>query len=146
MDDAYMDAIEPYDYTGLKPFGMTYLSGYLADKYDVSAEQNRPRVESRAAESMERALQGTIKGYTGTTKERGQNWISHAKSHYALLPVWTLNAKYGDKLYKFAMNGQTGKFIGELPIDKGRAAAYFFTIFGSLGVLSAIVAFIAGGM
>ena len=35
MDDAYMDAIEPFDYSGLVDFDAAYLSGYLADKYDV---------------------------------------------------------------------------------------------------------------
>ena len=146
MDDAYMDAVEPYDYHGILPFGMTYLSGYLADKYDLTAQESRPRVEARAAESMERSLKGTVGGYNSCTKESGQVWINHAKSNYALLPVWTLNVKYGERLYRFAMNGQTGKFIGELPVDKGRARGYFFGIFAALGALAALVALIAGGM
>jgi len=125
---------------------MTYLSGYLADKFDVTAEASRPRIERRAAESMEQALRGTVKGYGSCTRTDGQTWLTHAKAEYALLPVWALNVRYNDKLYRFAMNGQTGKFIGELPIDKGRANAWFFGIFASLTALSAVIAFIAGGI
>ena len=34
----------------------------------------------------------------------------------SLLPVWFLNTKWNGKTYSFAMNGQTGKIIG----DSGR--------------------------
>jgi len=138
VDNDYMDAIEPFDYQGLLPFKMSYLSGYLADKYDVTAEQSRPRIERRAAESMEQAVNGAVgKGYNSTTRENSQSWLNEARANYTLMPVWTLNAKHGDKTYRFAMNGQTGKFIGELPVDKSRARNWFLGISGgiSAGVL-----------
>ena len=45
-----------------------------------------------------------------------------------MLPVWLLSKKYKDKIYTFAMNGQTGKIVGELPIDKSKAFKYLFGI------------------
>ena len=30
-----------------------------------------------------------------------------------------VKVEYKDKMYRFAMNGQTGKLVGELPIDSG---------------------------
>ena len=53
---------------------------------------------------------------------------------YALYPVWILNTKWQDKDYTFAMNGQTGKFVGDLPMDK---AAYKKWLFGLAGIFSA---------
>lgn len=42
----------------------------------------------------------------------------------------------------FALNGQTGKLVGTLPISKGKAAAWFGGIFASV---SAIL-FLLGGL
>jgi len=145
MDNDYMDAIEPFDHKGLLPFQMTYLSGYLADKYDVTAEQSRPRIEKRAAQSMDQALTRTSQGasYNSVTKENGQTWLTQARANYALMPVWSLNAKYEGKNYRFAQNGQTGKFVGQLPISRGRAAAWFFGLFAiTLAVMALLSLFI----
>ena len=46
-----------------------------------------------------------------------------------LLPVWMLNIKYKDKIYTFAMNGQTGKLLGNIPIDKKKAVLIFVIMF-----------------
>ena len=35
IEDALMEAIEPFEYREAKPFNMAYLSGCFADKYDV---------------------------------------------------------------------------------------------------------------
>ena len=45
--------------------------------------------------------------------------VEKQEAHYALLPVWMLTTKWRDENYLFAMNGQTGKFVGELPTDNG---------------------------
>ena len=39
-------------------------------------------------------------------------------AEYALLPVWLLHVRWNGKLYTFAMNGQTGKLVGDLPLSK----------------------------
>jgi len=144
MDDAMMDAVEPYDFRELRPFQMTYLSGYLADRYDVDAQQSSPRAERRAAASLQQSIQGTTGGYGTCKLENERYWMSRASARYALLPVWTLNSSWNGKLYRFAMNGQTGKFIGELPIDNGRAAAWFFAIFGGIAAVGAGLALLGG--
>jgi DNA-directed RNA polymerase subunit RPC12/RpoP len=146
MDDAYMEALEPYDYRGLRPFQMTYLSGYLADRYDVSAEESRPRVTDRVQDSMEQMLRGTVGGYASLAPEEKNAWLHSAKASCALLPVWTLHAEYKGKTYHFAMNGQTGKFIGELPCDKGRAAAWFCGLFFGIASIGTVLAFLLGGV
>ena len=35
-----------------------------------------------------------------------------------------LHTKWQDQDYLFAMNGQTGKLIGDLPVSKGKFAAW----------------------
>ena len=41
-----------------------------------------------------------------------------------LYPVWLLNTTWNGNKYTFAMNGQTGKFVGDLPVDKAAATRW----------------------
>ena len=118
MPDNYMDSLEPFDYTQLKPFSTAYLPGFLADRYDVSAEDSAPRMEARCKETLEDCLRRDI-NHAVVVPEGFVGKVEKQEAHYALLPVWMLTTKWRDKNYLFAMNGQTGKFVGELPTDNG---------------------------
>ena len=75
--------------------------------------------------------------------------LNYGKTRYVLLPVWMLASKYKDKDYMFAMNGQTGKMVGNLPISVPRAVATFFGIMGGtalIGYIGAVILFLLGGM
>ncbi len=134
MDDAYMDGIEPYNYADMTPFNPGYLLGYMADKYDVSAEQSFNRAESRVEQSTKDAFRATVNGYTSVIPKMSNIKADGGKYRYALLPVWILNTKYNGENYMFAVNGQTGKVSGKLPIDKKK----FWLFFG--GIAAAIIA------
>ena len=62
MEDAFMESIEPFDYKQLTSFDMAYLTGYLADKYDVPSENGEPRVRQRVDAAMDDRLQSTFAG------------------------------------------------------------------------------------
>ena len=104
-----MESIEPFDYKQLTSFDMAYLTGYLADKYDVPSENGEPRVRQRVDAAMDDRLQSTFAGYSSVVPTSRQLNIKHNKARYVFFPVWILNTKYKDKIYTFAMNGQTGK-------------------------------------
>ena len=118
MDDTYMEAIEPYDYSEAVDFATAYLSGYLADKYDVDSTAASPRANERIRESTEQTFRNTVVGYTSVTPRHTSIRLHDNHVRYALMPVWMLNTLYRGKTYTFAMNGQTGKFVGELPVDR----------------------------
>ena len=135
MPDDYMDSLEPFDYGELKPFSTAYLPGFLADKYDVSVEDSQTRADKRCEESLALELNKTVIGYETVSEVRREIDVNRSEAHYALLPVWLLNTKWNGKGYLFAMNGQTGKMVGDLPVDKKK----FWTMFLGLGAgLSAI--------
>lgn len=125
MPDAHMDAIEPFDYSQLVPFSTAYLAGYLADRYDESMEVCSKRADDRAMQSAKLALQQTCVGYESVSPSGGSISLRRGKVYYALLPVWILNTKWHGQDFLFAMNGQTGKLIGDLPVDKGKYWKYF---------------------
>ncbi len=139
MDDTMMESLEPFDLKQAVPFTPAYLSGYLADKYDVTAEQSIDHANERIKKSVEKAFRDTVKGYEQVETEHSAVKLENAKAKYAMYPVWLLNIKWNGQNYPFAMNGQTGKFIGDLPADKGTAMKYFFGIAGILTVVFSII-------
>lgn len=120
-----MDAIEPFDYGDLKPFSTAYLPGYLADRYDEDADTCAERAYRRMYNSTADALHATTGGYSEIHPISENINVDMTHAHYALLPVWMLHTRWKDKDFLFAMNGQTGRLIGDLPVDKSRVAAWF---------------------
>jgi len=125
MDDAMMESIEPFDHSQAVDFQTAYLAGYLADKYDVDSQQSIERANQRVRKSTEEAFAETALGYTTVVPEYSSIRLQGGKVRYALYPVWLLNTKWNDKTYTFAMNGQTGKLVGDLPADKALCRKWF---------------------
>lgn len=142
MDDTLMESIEPYNYAEAVDFTTAYLSGYLAEKYDVTSDDNLPRINERITESLVDQLRTTIQGYDGVMLKHKNIKIDKGRIEYALLPLWMLRTKYNGEEYVFAMNGQTGKFVGSLPIDKAKAVKHFIMSFAASTVVVGILAII----
>ncbi len=141
MPDDYMDSIEPYDYKDLTKFSTAYLPGFLADKYDVDAQAASSRADQRCKRTAIDSARNTVQGYTSVTPVTQQATLKRGEVKYALLPVWMLSTKWNGKNYLFAMNGQTGKMVGDLPLDMGKARNWFLgTALGSSIVLSLLFA------
>ncbi len=144
MDDAYMDAIEPFNYHDMVDFQSAYMAGYLADKYDVDSEASTPRANLRVKNSTELAFKSTVNGYSSVTTKSSNVHINNGSIKYAMLPVWVLNTNYKGKLYTFAMNGQTGKLVGKLPVAKGKFFAWLFGLFAGFAAIGNAILFIGG--
>ena len=142
MDDVLMEAIEPFDYSELVDFDTAYLSGYLADKYDVESDAGIPRIQERVENSINQQIQSTLLGYATCVPTSRNLQVQHGKVRYILLPVWMLNTRYKDKIYTFAMNGQTGKMIGTFPICPKQSLSWFGRIFAAVTAAVSIVMFL----
>ncbi len=136
LADDLMESIEPYDYRELVDFRTAYLAGYLADKYDIDADANLDRITARAKQSVETTFAATVKGFSGVTVDQSHVRLAQSRARYALLPVWILNTTWRDEKFIFAMNGQTGKFVGNLPCDRSAFWRYFL---GTTGIVAAVV-------
>ena len=140
-DDAYMEAVEPYNYEDAVDFNGAYLSGYLADKYDVSADESIERANERVKNSTIAAFNDTTGIFQMVTPDESRVSFSNGKIRYSLLPVWMLNIKYLDKMYQFAINGQTGKVVGNYPVDEGKKKKFFWKVAGICYAAAAVVAY-----
>lgn len=138
MEDKLLESIEPFDISEGVDFNTAYLSGYLADKYDVSSDECIERANERIRRTLESELDATVNGYDSYSEESSSMTLNDAKCRYALYPVWILNTTWKDKKYTFAMNGQTGKIVGDLPMDKGAFWKWVGIVTAAAGALSYI--------
>lgn len=124
-----MNTLEPFYFHYLVDYNHAYLSGYLAENYDVSFEEAFKDAEARSLETTKNVMLNDMGNYA-TKTIKSNSLKSEMKSYeYALLPVWMLNVKYKDKYYLFAMNGQTGEFVGDVPIDKKKVVWFSIALF-----------------
>lgn len=146
MPDALMESIEPFDYAKLVPFRTAYLAGYLADKYDVPAEKCIPRANERIKSSTEQAFRDTIHNFSTVRAESSSVCLQNAHTHYALLPVWMMHTTWRKEEYLFAMNGQSGKFVGNLPMDRGAFWRWFLGLTFGVGAAVVLLALLVHGL
>lgn len=135
MPDDYMDSLEPYNYSELTKFSTAYLPGFMADKYDEGADICFKRAEKRCRNSIIQEIEDTVQGYTEKISISRDVEISRGKAKYGLLPVWMLSTRWKDKNYMFALNGQTGKMVGNLPLDILKVIITFLAIMIAGGLL-----------
>ena len=124
MDNTFMQSIEPYDYSKMVPFTTTYLAGYVADKYDVDAQAAIPDADNRIRQTTAEVLYNSVNGFDTVSQEDCAVAKESSSVAYAMAPVWIVSNKYKGEVYTFMMNGQTGKFVGSLPVDYGKGKRY----------------------
>jgi predicted RNA-binding Zn-ribbon protein involved in translation (DUF1610 family) len=132
------DRIGPFHLAALKRYAPYFLAGWLCEEYSVE----RQAAEQVSRQAFEETEQRNIADFLPGDTYRGlkaQTAFSQVASDLILLPIYLLSYRYRDKLYRFLLNGQTGKAEGEKPLSAWRiglavgigllvAAALYFLI------------------
>lgn len=141
FDDDIMNTIEPFNYEELEEYNHAYLSGFLAEKYDVIEDESFKIASER---SLNTARQTFKNDMNMNIKTIVKDTLSAKKklAKYTLLPVWMINIKYNNKFYTFAMNGQTGELVGNIPVDRKKAFKYGILIFIITFVIVILISYI----
>ncbi len=129
LDDTFMQMIEPYDYKELTDFSMHYMAGFMAEMYDVSTEESAKVMKERVSQFASSRVGETITGYSSFDKDFERIRFQEIKHHYTLMPIYMVTNIFNDKTYRFFINGQTGKIVGETPISRKRQFALFSVVF-----------------
>lgn len=116
--DDLMEAVEPFDTSEKKPFNTSYLQGFYAQKFNLTADKLTDRILNRmeryAKETAVMSLHEYDKVDIGACGVRPYD----IEQSYSLYPIWFLNYKYNGGNYRIAINGQSGKVDGYLPVDR----------------------------
>ncbi|MDO5003652.1 MAG: hypothetical protein Q4E39_05460 [bacterium] len=143
FDDDLMDSLEPFNFNELQEYNHAYLSGFLSEKYDVDQNKAIERASTRAMNTSIEQIKNTITKNVDCVESNNLN-IKNINTDYILLPVWMMNIDYNGKKYMFAMNGQTRKIVGNIPIDKKKAVIIFLFIFVIVFIIGLIISILMG--
>ena len=127
LSDDLMDSLEPYDFSELRPFDGAYLAGFVADRFDSDPDAELPRAQERMTNTASALIMNTAAGFAPQVRSNGMA-LHNAAVKYVLLPVYLINCEYNGQKYQYAVNGQTGKVVGELPISKSQKWKWFFGV------------------
>lgn len=132
MPDDIMDQLEPFNYQDLESFTPEVLSGFYADRYHVTDEEELGRAQNKAELDAQQIARNTITGYNTVSGISGNMSIYAQMTEYGLLPVWKYDYSYGGKEYPFYVNGQNGRIVGTLPVSKAKVFTYSLTLWAAL--------------
>lgn len=143
MDDKLMDSIAPFDMRELKPFDIRYLAGYVADRFDQTSKDVQKRNDERVMNTASHAAMAeATRDFYSVSVSANQLKPNMKQAKYVLLPVYVFNVEFNNKKYRYAVNGQTGKVVGELPEDKAVERMYFLKFFALGFLVVAILLFV----
>lgn len=136
MDDRIMDSLEPFDTREAQAFDMRYLAGFTADRFDQTDKDLSERARGRMTSSVQSlTFSQAANGYS-KADPRGHSLNADLNARYLLFPVYMFDIYHRGQKYHFAVNGQTGKVVGDLPVDSSVSFSYFLT---HAGVVSAAI-------
>jgi len=143
MDHRLMQLIEPYNYSQLRAFEMTYLAGFYAERYDVQKELLNHRIKNRVKKFVQDAVLDDRDPSRLETNYSDLSIYHPPVGEYVLMPVWFMNYKYMGKTFTFLLNGQTGKVAGEFPISWAKVG---LIALGAYALLAPLLHFLGGLM
>ena len=142
-DKKMLEGILPYPMDAYRDFSMPYLLGYSAKKKDMEREAVQNEVRDRMHSYATTLLRGTVRGYGKVDTPSVAINIRSCHWEYSLLPIWILTyrkkKRKKEKVYTYAMNGNTGKIYGELPVSIPKVLALAGAVFGTLTVLFTLI-------
>ena len=142
IDDALTDSLEPFDMSEVKPFDLRYLAGFTADRFDRAQGDLQTRAEARMLSTADSLISSQIGAGYDSVRRTGGELTADLKARYLLLPVYLFDMAFGGKSYHYAVNGQTGKVVGEVPSDSSVSLLYFLK--RALPVAGAILLYFFG--
>lgn len=130
-DRSLAETVLPFNMKKMKPFQESYFLGFRAERRDREKEEFEQEIEQEVREYTKESLENSLIGYDHVNVRSHSENITGEQWKYAMLPVWMMtypDPKSG-QMYYFAINGETGKVCGVLPIDKRKLLRLFLTVF-----------------
>lgn len=123
ISQAEAAAIQPFQLAELSRYRPYFLAGWMAEEYSVemdpAIEQTKEEFQNRQRNAIAAFLPGdTHSGLNVSTQ------FTINGSDLILLPVHVLSYRYRDRTFRFLVNGQTGKIVGEKPWSGKRITAF----------------------
>lgn len=130
------ETLEPFDPAAALPFSPETLSGAMADRADVSPDECKQRANQRISNTVSSTLRATVQGYNAVITRSASINVGDGSSYPALFPIWIITTKKEDRLYTFAINGQTGELTCNIPYSKAKFLSWTLGIAAGAGAIA----------
>lgn len=117
-----VDRMDDFDTGGLVAYAPQYLQGFLAESYALDLRAAWERGRAGIGESQVGRCASDVPGDTHRDL-RASHQFADATFKHVLLPIWIAAFRYRGKVYRFLVNGQTGRVAGKAPWSVFKIAA-----------------------
>ena len=135
----HLDRLQPWDLPALVPYADEYLSGFVAESYQVPLAEGFETAKGL----MQPVINSTICRDIGGDHQR----IHSANTDYRdimfkhlLMPVWISAYQFQNKAYRFLVNARTGHVQGERPWSAAKILILIGIILAIVGIIATIAA------
>lgn len=134
LTQADAERIKPFHLASLKRYEPYFLAGWLSEEYSVDHDQALAACQQEFQRRQRDAIAAFLPGDTHSGLN-ANTAFSEINSDLILLPIYLVSYRYRDKLYRFLLNGQTGKVAGDKPLSWRR-------IWGGIGAAVTLLAIV----
>lgn len=137
-----MNAVLPYDTTEIEGYASEYVAGFSSERYDENIDSCFDKAKGQMENVIKREI---LSGYDYDVIGDFNLHTDYAPVtfNYDMLPLWIFGCKFKEKIYKFIVNGVTGRSYGKYPKS---APKILFTVLIALGAVAAIVVLVLRAM
>ncbi|MCF3972465.1 zinc ribbon domain-containing protein [Paracoccus salsus] len=118
----FSDGLTPWDLSHLRPYRPGYLSGFEAEGYTIPLSDGHGTARQHMAAVIHNDARRDIGGDEQRVAQIRTEYSNETFKH-VLLPVWTAAYRYNGKSYRFLVNGQSGRVLGDRPWSVWKIAA-----------------------
>lgn len=128
-----IDKIEPFDLNGLVDYRTQYLSGFLAERYSIPLQEGWHDAKGIIDQHISNGIHGQVHGDVVNILHVATDYKAITYKHI-LLPIWISSFVFNNTIYRFLVNGQTGKVSGKSPISALKVTLVVFITLAIIGL------------
>src|SRR6185312_7382834 len=111
-----------------------YLSGFLAERYSIPLKEGcndaKGIIDHRITNGIHRQVHGDVVNIVSVATDYKAITYKHI-----LLPIWISSFVFNNTIYRFLVNGQTGKVSGKSPVSAVKVTFAVLIVIAIVGVV-----------
>ena len=123
QENSGVKACEPFDFSKLVPYSPQVVAGFIAERYSIGLQEGWEAAQHTIQSRLHSHISDHVRRHWHADRADSVKFssiYSNITYKYLLVPTWISSFKYKDKIYQFAVNGQTGKVGGKSPVSAWR--------------------------
>jgi len=137
LEQGLFDGVAPFTLGELKPYDTQFLANFTAERYQIDLAGGYETAQGKMRDEIRSACARDVPGDTHRNL-KVQTHFSDVTFKHILLPIWIAAYEYQGEIYRYLVNGQTGKTHGTAPYSWFKIGAAILVLLIIIGVIVAI--------